>query len=333
MKHNKPNRSLFSLEKSLFKPKSAPVKSPQPPAKQPKTSREKAQAFDSGEAIELQYSEAASTTINPPVESFSAADSFASELEDASLPFEVEAFDESSSFEVEAFDTSLPSKTEALEVEAFDASSSSEIETLEVETLAADEEVTPTSEPAELEPQPYPQPENQLETFPEAMEVQPAPTVTAKVVPDSEPLPDEPIDSVEQPSAVTPTTAQAELAQEELADAQAFAADLQAIINGEKTYDTEQKEVVSTASATQPAAVPTAHPHDIFDQRQTVTSSPATPTPPPVESKPTESEPTSKSRSHAVFEQMGKNMAHATEFNRGTVDLSLEQRFAEFDRL
>jgi hypothetical protein len=39
------------------------------------------------------------------------------------------------------------------------------------------------------------------------------------------------------------------------------------------------------------------------------------------------------SRSHAVFDQMGKNMAHATDFDQGTVDLALEMRFDEFDRI
>lgn len=296
--NNKPDRSLFSLEQSLSKRKSAPEKSPPPSAKQSKDSQEKAQVFDSGEAIELQYSQDLSATINPTVESFSAANSFASELEDESLPFEVEAFEESLSFETETFET---------------------------ETFEADNEVTSVSKPVEPQPQPPLQPENQGEALPEAMEARAAQPVEAKVVPSSETLP-QPTRSVEQPTTTAPTTAPT-TAQAELYDDQAFAADLQAVIKGEKTYDTEQKEIVSTSSPTQAAAQSTAHPHDIFDQRQTATSSPTTPPQPPVEP-----EPTSTSRSHAVFEQMGKNMAHATEFDRGTVDLSLEQRFDEFDR-
>ncbi|MDJ0590880.1 MAG: hypothetical protein QNJ72_12925 [Pleurocapsa sp. MO_226.B13] len=263
MENKKRNNSLFTLEQGLLKNQASQQQSQQPSVEKPKRCQEEARAFDFGEAIELRYDSDAFPTATPKAESFSTSNSFASELTDESLPFEVEAFE-------------------------------------------VDREVTPVSKPIEPKPQPPLQPEIQPESASEAMEVRSSET------------PLKTTRSVKQPTTVTPSTSK-----EELSDAQAFAADLQAILNGEKTYDTQQQQVVSTSSPT-PPPTSTAHPHDIFDKGKTTTI-------PPQQS--IEPEPVPMSRSHAVFDQMGQNMAHATDFDQGTMDLALEQSFDEFDRI
>ena len=277
MKNNKKrNNTLFALEQKLFGDQTSQQQSHQPTEKKQKKQKKRkhpqkqAQAFDFGEAIELRYNGEAFPTATPEAESLSTSNSFASELEDDSLPFEVEAFE-------------------------------------------VDREVTPVSKPVTPQPQPPLQPEIEPEVVPEAMEIQP---VKATVVPPSETS--KSARSVKQPTTVTPNTSK-----EELSDAQAFAEDLQAILNGEKTYDAEQQQVVPTSSSTSPPAASTPHPHDIFDKGQTTISP----------QQPIQPEPPFTSRSHAVFDQMGKNMAHATDFDQGTLELSLEQRFNEFDRI
>jgi hypothetical protein len=270
--NKQPNNRLFALEQGLFGHQTSQQPSQQPVAKKRKRAREQARAFDLGEAIELRYNGEAFSTATPEAMSFSVPNSFASELEDESLPFEVEAFE-------------------------------------------VNREVTPVSKQVRPQPETLLQPEIAEDVTPKPMEVQPA---KATVVPPSE----QPLKSahpVKQPNRVeeTPST-------EELSDAEAFAADLQAILNGEKTYDPEQQQMVPTAPPAPPPAAPTSHPHDIFDGGQT-----ATPTPPQQPAEP----PVQMSRSHAVFDQMGKNMAHATDFDQGTVDLALEMRFDEFDRI
>lgn len=281
--NNKRENSLFALEQRLFGDQNSQQESHQPAKKKHKQPRKEARAFDwdesielqynsdtfdRGEAIQLQYGDDAFPTI-PEAMSSSAPRSFAPELEDESLPFEVEAF-------------------------------------------AVDEEVVPVSK------QEIPKPETPLQ--PEIVEdvsskpkIEP---VKATVVPPSE-IPFKSALPMEQHTNVEQTPSK-----EELSDAQAFAADLQAILNGEKTYDTEQKQVVSTSPTTPSTpAAPTPHPHDIFDNGQA-----ALPPQKPVET-------VQKSRSHAVFDQMGQNMAHATDFDQGTVDLALEMRFDEFDKM
>ncbi len=271
--NKQPNNRLFALEQGLFGNKISQQQSHQPAKKKRKQPREEARAFDLGEAIELQYNGEAFPTATPEAMSFAESNSFASELEDESLPFEVEAFE-------------------------------------------VDQEVVPVSQPVTQQPETPVQPAIKEEVTPKQKEVQP---VKATVVPPSE-MPLKSARPVEQPSRVEETPSK-----EELSDAQAFAEDLQAILNGEKTYDAEQKQVVPTSPTAPPPAAPTPHPHDIFDQGQT-----ATPTPP---QQPAEPEPVQTSRSHAVFDQMGKKMAHATNFDQGTVDLALEMRFDEFDRI
>lgn len=131
-----------------------------------------------------------------------------------------------------------------------------------------------------------------------------------------------------------------------IATADDFLEDLQAILNGEKHYDSEglrptsdqPKQGVNPApqanqfSASAP--VPTtpeptapvrlekpASPHDLFDRMAQGI---------PPETPPTAPEPTYSS-AHSVFDRMGKNMAFANSFDLGTI--SLQQRFDEFDRI
>jgi Bacterial EndoU nuclease len=87
------------------------------------------------------------------------------------------------------------------------------------------------------------------------------------------------------------------------ADAEAFAADLAAILRGEKVYEPPAETPAPPPPAPQPQAPQS--------QAQSV--------------------PPKKSSPHDIFDQMGRNMAHATAFDLGT--FSLEQRFDEFDRL
>ncbi len=279
MENNKKRRNtLFALEQKLFGDKTSQQQSRQPKEKKQqqqqkkrKQPKEQGQIYDFGEAIELEYDRAASPSVTPEAISFSAPNSFASELEDESLPFTVEAFE-------------------------------------------TDEPVAPISKPATPQAQTELEPEVQPGATSEQMEVQPVKTT---VVPPSE-MPLEPTRSIKQP-----TTVESSISQEELSEDRTFAEDLQAILNGQKTYDAEEKQVVSTSPSAAPTPASTAHPHDIFDKGKTTTLS----------TQPIQPEPVSTSRSHAVFDHMGQNMAHATNFDQGTLELSLEQRFDEFDRL
>jgi hypothetical protein len=115
-----------------------------------------------------------------------------------------------------------------------------------------------------------------------------------------------------------------------------FLEDLQAILNGEKTYDGDRKQAVNTptsAPTVEQLSVPPSpspapieppkqtSPHDVFDRMaQGVPPEPKAPT-----SAPT------YSNAHSVFDRMGKNMAFANSFDLGTI--SLQQRFDEFDRI
>jgi hypothetical protein len=92
------------------------------------------------------------------------------------------------------------------------------------------------------------------------------------------------------------------------ADAEAFAADLAAILRGEKVYEPPAETPAPPAPAPAPA-----------------------PQPQPAPQSQAESVPPKKSSPHDIFDQIGKNMAHATAFDLGT--FSLEQKFDEFDRL
>ena len=95
-------------------------------------------------------------------------------------------------------------------------------------------------------------------------------------------------------------------------DAEAFTADLASILRGEKVYEPPKETPVQTQSA----------PFSSTPQPSAPKPQPQSP-PPPVTPK--------QPRPHDVFDQMGRNVSHATAFDLGT--FSLEQRFDEFDRM
>lgn len=134
----------------------------------------------------------------------------------------------------------------------------------------------------------------QVESFEENYQEKPEPPATPVNVtvlsPEEQPL-RYTAPRVESASAfdVIPATGRA-------ADADAFEADLRAILSGEKTYEPTQQQT--------------------------------SPTPPPVQNQ---EEQTTTANPHDIFDQGGKSMAYANSFDLGTV--SLQQRFDELDRL
>lgn len=169
-------------------------------------------------------------------------------------------------------------------------------EAYEVESF---ETASPVSDPDPLPPAPAP----------------PAP-VQATIVPDYAPQPHK---SAQPEAAATSPTASSAYVQaasndEDLwsADAAAFAADIQSILKGEKTYDPTQQQVIETTATPVPP-------------------DPA-PAPPPAPPPPPDAAPaTPPTQSHAIFDQIAKNMAYATAYDLG--DLSMAQRFDAFDRM
>ncbi|OKH45567.1 hypothetical protein NIES2101_26305 [Calothrix sp. HK-06] len=93
-------------------------------------------------------------------------------------------------------------------------------------------------------------------------------------------------------------------------DAEAFTADLASILRGEKVYEPPKETPVQAQSA------------PFSSTPQPLAPQPQSP-PEPVTPK--------QPRPHDVFDQMGRNVSHATAFDLGT--FSLEQRFDEFDRM
>ena len=93
-------------------------------------------------------------------------------------------------------------------------------------------------------------------------------------------------------------------------DTDTFAADIAAILRGEKIYEPAEPTPPTTAPPTQTQAT-----------RQSQAQS--LPAQPPAAPK--------LPSAHDIFDQMGRSMSHATAFDLGT--FSLEQTFDEFDRL
>ncbi|NEZ55937.1 hypothetical protein [Adonisia turfae] len=126
-----------------------------------------------------------------------------------------------------------------------------------------------------------------------------------------------------------------------------FAADLQAIITGQKTYDKDRggmvsanpdEQQMSTAAATDStSALPddireTAdNPHDVFSQMaQHMPHNQMNSTSLPL-ARSKEDTSDDEQKPHDVFDRMGHNMSYANSFDLGSI--SLEQRFDEFDDL
>lgn len=157
--------------------------------------------------------------------------------------------------------------------------------------------------------------------IPDPTPLPPASTpIQATIVPDHAPQPHK---SAQPETAATSPPASSAYAQaasddEDLwsADAAAFAADIQSILKGEKTYDPTQQQVIETTATPVPpdpsSGQPPAQP-------------PAPPTPP--DAAPA----TPPTQSHAIFDQIAKNMTYANAYDLG--DLSMAQRFDAFDRM
>ncbi|MBE7383755.1 MAG: hypothetical protein F6J95_020355 [Leptolyngbya sp. SIO1E4] len=116
-----------------------------------------------------------------------------------------------------------------------------------------------------------------------------------------------------------------EVASELSLDDQEFAADLQSILSGAKTYDASKSQVAPTSAQTPPSVpepAPNAHPsHDIFDRLSQEKSQ--------ARELPNQSAAVGNN-AHSIFDRMGSSLSQATSFDLGTV--ALEQRFDEIER-
>ncbi|MEO1353904.1 MAG: hypothetical protein AAFW84_34990 [Cyanobacteria bacterium J06635_15] len=127
-----------------------------------------------------------------------------------------------------------------------------------------------------------------------------------------------------------------------------FAADLQAIISGQKTYDQDRggmvgatpdaQQMSTAAAADSTSALPddireeVANPHDVFSQMaQHMPHNQMDSTPLALAKSSDEAAPEVAQTPHDVFDQMGHNMSYANSFDLGSI--SLEQRFDEFDEV
>ncbi|MEM8808172.1 MAG: hypothetical protein AAGF01_19295 [Cyanobacteria bacterium P01_G01_bin.38] len=127
-----------------------------------------------------------------------------------------------------------------------------------------------------------------------------------------------------------------------------FAADLQAIISGQKTYDKDRggmvganpdaQQMSTAAAADSTSALPddireeVANPHDVFSQMaQHMPHNQMDSAPLALAKSGEEAAPEAAQTPHDVFDQMGHNMSYANSFDLGSI--SLEQRFDEFDEV
>lgn len=126
-----------------------------------------------------------------------------------------------------------------------------------------------------------------------------------------------------------------------------FAADLQAILSGGKTYDRDRGGIVNAkcdrdddnwAAAAQaeaeeapPKPETEAHPHEMFSRISQHMPHNQMDASPLVQAKTQTTEAEAEARPHDVFDRMGRNMSYANSFDLGSI--SLEQRLDEFDEL
>lgn len=125
-----------------------------------------------------------------------------------------------------------------------------------------------------------------------------APAQTAPAAP-AQPGPAQPAPQNGEPPQAAPTTPADEVTEDD------FLADFQAILNGQKVYDPEQKKTVDRGQAT---------------------GKPGASGPPPGVERPL---PRSENE-QAIFDRIAQSMQYANAFDLGTVEL--ENRFALFDR-
>jgi Glycosyltransferase sugar-binding region containing DXD motif len=283
------SNSLYALEQSVFgvtqsyqPSRQFAVEEEEEDPSQPTES----QAFDWDEAIALEYPETLYPTpmsldwqtSDYPSQSFS--------LEDEPPTYNVEAFEVEEESEAAPTNEDYPSSA----AYGFDA---------EDDVPAAKQEESDNSQAYQVDTDDTPEPTNQKNrdsaAIPVNATVATPPSPPRKSAQPVEALSDDDFDEFER---ATPTN--------RASDAEAFAADLAAILRGEKVYEP-------------PAETPAPPPPAPESQTQPAPQSQAQTVPP------------KKSSPHDIFDQMGRNMAHATAFDLGT--FSLEQRFDEFDRL
>ena len=104
----------------------------------------------------------------------------------------------------------------------------------------------------------------------------------------------------------------------------AFAADLQAILSGAKTYDAARSQETHTLPRTSPPmqeTAPNTQPHKRFDRLSQVNSQDKAPLDPST---------APGNNAHSIFDRLGSSLAQATSFDLGTV--ALEQRLDEIER-
>ncbi|MDJ0702772.1 MAG: hypothetical protein QNJ46_05780 [Leptolyngbyaceae cyanobacterium MO_188.B28] len=125
-----------------------------------------------------------------------------------------------------------------------------------------------------------------------------------------------------------------------------FAADLQAILSGEKTYDRDRGGMVkpdhdddnwaAAASHTEAEDTPSAsetvpNPHEMFSRMSQHMPHNQMGSTPMAQTKSQSAEVEAETPPHDVFDRMGHNMSYANSFDLGSI--SLEQRFDEFDEV
>ena len=278
------SNSLFALEQSVFGTTSTNQPAQQFSIEEPQHQPIESQAFDWDDAIALEYSE----TLYPTSMSLDwepsdySSQSFS--LEDEPSTYNVEAFEE----EEESEDAPANEDFSPSTAYGFDAGD---------EVSAPPEEAPDKSRTyavdADYTPELTSQEDRDSATIPVNATVVMPPIPPRKSVQPAEVLSDNDFDEFDRG---TPTN--------RAADAEAFAADLAAILQGEKVYEPPAETPAPPAPQPQTQPVP---------QSQA------------------QSAPPKKSGPHDIFDQMGKNMAHATAFDLGT--FSLEQKFDEFDRI
>lgn len=86
---------------------------------------------------------------------------------------------------------------------------------------------------------------------------------------------------------------------------------------------TDQPAIAPSPPPSPPPPAPTSPTPKVSPPPPSSSPSPPPPLPPPAPPL---------SNAHSIFDQLGRNMAYATAFDLGTVSLSMQQRFDEFDR-
>jgi hypothetical protein len=267
----RPRNSLFLLEQAI--PNQINSSSYQKPI----SHQVETFAFDNGVAIELQYH------FEPFTNAMSVDDSFASTLENEDQVYTVAAFEVSDDGDDREFN----------QVEAFDISES-------------EHQIIKTIPPLNDNKKYNEQLAIPVNASSESFTTEQTSTIPVNASSESfttEQTSANPIHtSVKSPTAnhtliqSVPPLSTINQETEDDTDALAFAADIEAILRGEKfdeTHDFQSSQALSQPP-TQPVPTPQSHPHDIF-------------------------------------KQMERNLAHATAFDLGTV--SLEATFDEFDKL